>query len=157
MPKQHHFGLAAIVVVASSLLTVGNHTQPDSSYCIRYIRDLTSDDNAVITNDNATVNAGQAFFKGWRIENCGTNSLVGFQARRTFTAGSENERIEPNVFDIPDIPPGEQRDIVAQLSAPTQPGTHIAVFQPTLDAAAAPEWRTYHGTLLAVQITVISP
>jgi hypothetical protein len=115
------FSLIKPLLVATGVLLASGIAPPalEAFDCADFIEDINFP-------DGTPVQPGQTFLKGWRLQNCGSetwSTANGYDVRRI--AGDYG----PLVFDVPVVPPGGVGDFWATVTAPTDPGIHQANYR----------------------------
>lgn len=117
---------------------------------MKYIDDLNLDDNNMQTPP--VIPAGQAFTKGWRIENTGTCTWD--QAYKLVYTGGNSQQSQMGGQPTPivgTVVPGQQYDIYVNFIAPLQPGTYQSFW------SMSDQQGTTFGSKIWVGITVPAP
>ena len=104
---------------------------PDPEECVNamgLVKDLNYDDNDL--NDIPPVDPGEAFQKGWRIQNTGTCSWDEAYQLKYVRGNNDDARMggEP-VSIVGEVGPGENYDVYVDLVAPDSMGEYIGYWQ----------------------------
>ncbi len=115
------FSYARFLLVAAVVLLASITAPPalEAFDCADFIEDINFP-------DGTQVQPGQTFLKGWRLQNCGTetwNAANGYDVRRI------SGNYGPLVFGVPVVSPGGVGDFWATVTAPNDPGIHQANYR----------------------------
>ncbi len=118
-------GLVILVIVANFMAPATDETRvqagvlSDCDDLLAYVADVTFPDNSVVT-------AGQLLQKTWRVRNTGTCKWqTGYKL--TFVAGERMGALAG--VPIPTTEPGDTADLTVEMYGPSQPGSHVGVWQ----------------------------